>query len=341
MSSTSSPQILVIILNYRTAEMTLRSAAAARQAMASLRGEILIVDNDSGDGSFEALQTGIEANGWADAPVPVSVIQSGHNGGFGAGNNVGFRAGLADGTRPDYYYILNSDAFPEPSAIQELLEYMEQTPGVGLAGSQILGEDGMELQSAFRFPSLYSEIEGGLKFGPVSRRLAEHIVAMPIPEETCEVDWAMGASLLIRAKVLDKIGGFDECFFLYFDETDLCLRAKRQGFTTGFVKESIVTHIGSVSTGMKAWKRVPDYWYESRRYYFGKNHGWLYAFAATLLHLLAGGLHWFRCVVTGKDRGEPRWYLLRMMKCELRALLRVPFVWFRHRARTESIPCGE
>lgn len=340
MSREISPRIQVIILNYQTAEMTLRSAAAALKAMDRLNGEILIVDNDSQDGSFEKIKAEIAANGWTDGTVPVSIVQSGRNGGFGAGNNVGFRAGLSDGTKPDYYYVLNSDAFPDASAIHALLEYMEQTPGVGLAGSQIIGEDGVAHQSAFRFPSLLSEIEGGLKFGLVSRLLSKHIVALPIPEETCEVDWAAGASLLIRADMLSKIGCFDERFFLYFEETDLCLRAKRAGFATGFVRESSVMHIGSVSTGMKNWKRVPDYWYDSRRHYFRKNHGRAYAAAATMLHLVTGGLHWFRCVLTGKERGEPRWFLTGMIKCELRAIART-FTRARRHSRPEQVPCGE
>ena len=73
-----------------------------------------------------------------------------------------------------------------------------------------------------------------------------------------------------------------------------------------FLAESVVTHLGSVSTGMKEWKRVPDYWFDSRWHYFTKNHGRLYAVLATLLRLIGGGLHWLRCNVTGKTHsGAP------------------------------------
>jgi len=116
------PRVLTIVLNWRTPDMSLKAADAARHAMQGIAGEIVLVDNDSGDGSFEAMQAGV-----ADWDR-VRVVQSGHNGGFGAGNNAGMRAGLSDGTRPDYVYILNSDAFPAPDAIAALLAHLEAIP---------------------------------------------------------------------------------------------------------------------------------------------------------------------------------------------------------------------
>jgi GT2 family glycosyltransferase len=105
---------------------------------------------------------------------------------------------------------------------------------------------------------------------------------------------------MMRQDVLDEIGLFDEAFFLYFEETDLCRRVARMGHDVMFLADSMVTHLGSVSTGMKEWKRVPDYWFASRWHYLTKNHGRAYAACATILHLIGGGLHWLRCKVTGK-----------------------------------------
>ena len=93
------------------------------------------------------------------------------NGGFGAGNNAGIRAGLADGARPDYVYILNSDAFPDPGAIRALLDHLQTHPDTGLAGSYIHGPDGAPHLTTFRFPSIASEFEGAARLGPVSRWL--------------------------------------------------------------------------------------------------------------------------------------------------------------------------
>ncbi|WP_457773878.1 glycosyltransferase family 2 protein [Phycobium rhodophyticola] len=276
-------RVLTIILNYRTPEMTLAAVEAALREMADIEGEVLVVDNDSADGSFEALQAGVAERGW-----PVRVLQSGRNGGFGAGNNFGMRAGLSDGSRPDYFYILNSDAFPDAGAIGALLRHLEATPEAGFAGSYIHGPERDAHVTAFRFPSIKSEFEGAARFGPVTRMLSDHVVPLPVPQATQAVEWLAGASLMMRAEVLEDIGLFDEAFFLYYEETDLCRRAMLAGWETHYVRESEVTHIGSVSTGMKDWARVPDYWFNSRWYYFCKNHGRGYAVAATLAHVAGG-----------------------------------------------------
>lgn len=281
------PTVLTIILNWRTAEMTLHAVEAAHREMAGIAGEIVVVDNDSGDGSFEQISAGIRDAGFAR----VRVLQAGRNGGYGAGNNVGFRAGLSDGRRPDYFYVLNSDAFPDKGAVAALVAYLEANPSVGLAGSYIHGPDGDPHGTAFRFPSILGEFEGSARLGPVSRLLASHVVAMPLPEETRPVDWLAGASVMIRQSVLDRIGLFDEAYFLYFEETDLCLRARRAGWPTVYVRESEVTHIGSVSTGMGRWTRTPGYWFDSRQRYFTVNHGRAYAAAATAA-CVAGHLVW-------------------------------------------------
>lgn len=310
--------VLTVILNWRTPEMTLRSCAAALQAMAGISGAITIVDNDSGDGSFERLQAEVAARGWGHGAVPVRVLQSGRNGGFGAGNNHGIRAGLPGGARPDYVYILNSDAFPAPGAIWALLDHLERHPATGFAGSFIAGEDGAPHRTAFRFPSILGELEGAARFGPISRLLRNHIVAQPLPERTGRVDWLAGASVMMRQDVLDRIGLFDETFFLYYEETDLCLRAARAGWPTDYVVESRVMHIGSVSTGMKTWARIPQFWLDSRRHFFTKNHGHIYAAAATLAHL-GGGLLWrVRVLVQRKDRGDPPHFLRDLIVHSLR-----------------------
>jgi len=307
-ASPPDPQVLTVILNWRTPAMTLRAAEAALCAMDGMRGALTIVDNDSGDGSFEAISAAIADRGWDKSATPVRVLQSGRNGGFGAGNNFGIRAGLPGGARPDYVYILNSDAFPDPGAIRALLDHLESHPKTGFAGSFIRGEDGAPHRSAFRFPSIAGELEGTARFGPLSRLFRSHIVAQPIPKATVPVDWLAGASLMMRQSVLDQIGPFDEGFFLYFEETDLCRRANLAGWPSVFVRESGVVHIGSASTGMKSWARMPGYWFDSRHRYFTRNHGRIYAFGALVAHV-SGSLLWrARLLVQRKDRGDPPHY---------------------------------
>ncbi|TDT73125.1 GT2 family glycosyltransferase [Litoreibacter halocynthiae] len=305
-----APTVLTIILNYKTADMTLRSAQAARIAMQGLPGEITIVDNDSQDGSFEKIRDHVEAEQWEG----IRVLKSGHNGGYGAGNNVGIRAGMSDGTAPDFIYILNSDAFPEPEAITELYNFLQTHPKTGFVGSYIFGEDGDRHTTTFRFPSILSELESAIRFGPITKLLKSYRVPREDIVGTASVDWLAGASMMMRRSVLDEIGLFDETFFLYFEEADLCARARSSNYSIHYVYESRVMHLGSVSTGMKTWDRVPDYWFESRFHYFQKNYGLTYAGFATLVHLSAGSLHWLRCRLTGKTRDVSPNFLRSMAK---------------------------
>jgi N-acetylglucosaminyl-diphospho-decaprenol L-rhamnosyltransferase len=317
--------LLTVILNWRTADMTLQSAEAALREMHGIPGALTIVDNDSGDGSFEKLTAEVLARGWNIGETPVRVIQSGHNGGFGAGNNVGIRAGLPPGfpggVRPDYVYILNSDAFPDPGAIRALYDHLNANPVTGFAGSFIHGDDGAAHRTAFRFPSIASEFESSVRFGPISKLLAKYIVARPIPESTTRVDWLAGASVMMRQDVLDEIGLFDETFFLYFEETELCYRAARAGHPIDYVRESSVTHIGSVSTGMKTWKRMPGYWFDSRLYYFTKTQGRGYAALATI-SLIFGSMLWrLRLLIQRKDKGDPPRFLRDVTAHALRSFM--------------------
>lgn len=311
------PRILTIVLNYKTAQMTLKAAKAARVALQGLPGEIVIVDNDSQDGSFDIMTRHVADAGWDDTRV----IQSGHNAGYGAGNNVGIRAAMSDGSRPDYYYVLNSDAFPEQGAIKVLYSHLNNTPTTAFAGSFIQGEDGVQHTTTFRFPTIWSEFEGAIKFGPVSKLLKSYRVPRDLVE-TAPVDWLAGASVMMRRDVLDDIGLFDEAFFLYFEETDLCRRAQKAGHRVMFLADSVVMHLGSVSTGMKDWQRVPDYWFDSRWRYFIKNHGRAYAACATIMHLTGGGLHWMRCKLTGKTHDGASHFLRTLARHDAAAMVR-------------------
>lgn len=313
------PRLLVIVLNYRTPDMTLDAARAGVVAMQGLDAEMVIVDNASGDGSAERLAGALADQDWAQG-APIRLILSDTNGGFGAGNNIGIHAGLSDGSRPDYVFLLNSDAQPAPDALHKLVAHLETHPEAGIAGSYIHGPEGDAHVSAFRFPTILGEFEGTVRFGPVSRLLRRWSVSMGVPAQTCKVDWLAGASMMIRQDVIDRIGAFDETFFLYFEETDLCLRAARAGFETHYVRDSHVSHIGSASTGMKTWARVPDYWFDSRWHYFAKNHGRVYAATATITRVVAQGLWNLRRLLQKKPRIEPPQFLRTLVLHDVKAL---------------------
>jgi GT2 family glycosyltransferase len=311
---TPNMKLLVVILNYKTAKMTLEATEAALEALACIHEnwELIIVDNDSQDGSFKKIikyvqekQLPVTRNSWDN----VKVVESGHNGGFGAGNNFAIRPALTSNNPPEYIYLLNSDAFPSKPAIKLLADYLNQHPDTGIVGSYIHGTDGTPHTTAFRFPTIFSEFEGSIKLGIITKLLNKYVVPMGIPATNCEVDWLAGASMMIRRQVLLDIGLFDEKFFLYFEETDLCKRASNKHWKTVYVKESKVAHIGSVSTGMKQWQRIPQYWLDSRSHYFQKNHSRLYCIVATLIRLIGGALWQIRRRIQNKQDSEPQFFL--------------------------------
>ncbi|WP_134680272.1 glycosyltransferase family 2 protein [Paracoccus ravus] len=313
----SNPLVQVVVLNWRTAELTLAAAEAALREIEGLAGGVTIVDNDSGDGSFEHVLTEARRRGWL-AQHRLAVVQSGWNGGFGAGNNHGIRQGLPDGQRPDLVYLLNSDAIPQPGAIRALVDRLARHPEAGIACSRLRGPDGAPHQTAFRFPSPAGEFEAASRTGPITRLLRDKVIALPQPGTSCRVDWSAGASMMIRRDLLDRIGMFDEGFFLYFEETDLCRRAAAVGAETHYVVESEVEHIGSASTGMKTWRRVPDYWYDSRRRYFEKHHGRAGALWATLASLSGEGLWALRCLIQRRASEVPPGHARQLARHALR-----------------------
>lgn len=311
----AEPRILTIILNYRTPDLTLKAAEAAVREMRVMGGEVLIVDNASKDGSVDALREAIAGRGWDDV---LRLVESPVNGGFGAGNNFGIRMGLSDGSAPDFYYLLNSDAWPDPGTIQVLLDLLKRERSAGMAGSHIRGEDGEPHCTVFRFPSIAGEFEGAVRLGLVTRLFHDSVVPMTIPKKATPVDWTAGASLLIRREMLEQIGLFDETFFLYYEETELCHRAAQAGWLTWYVPESRVVHVGSASTGLKTWARTPGYWFESRAYYFTKVHGRAYAALATLARVSGAVLWRIRRLVSHRPLGDPPGFLRDLLLHSLR-----------------------
>lgn len=267
--------LATVIVNFRTADLTLRAVEALLPEIDGIDGEVYVVDNDSGDGSFERLSEEVESRQWSGR---VSVVRSERNGGFGYGVNLGVRRTLQSPRPPRYIYVLNSDAFPNPNAVRELIAVLEQRPEIGIVGSDVRAMVGENRVGAFRFPTLFSEFEGTIKLGPVSRLLQRWIVSAPAPTESREVDWVSGTSFMVRREVFETVGLFDDGFFLYFEEIDFCKRTRDRGFKNVFVPRSSVRHIGAVSTQMENNDRpMPEYWFASRRRYFTKHHGSAYA----------------------------------------------------------------
>lgn len=285
-------KVAAVIINYRTPEMTADAVDALLVELAVFdsgdsggsASHLFVVDNDSQDGSIEALEQASIRRGWGDR---ATVIAAPRNGGYGYGINVAIaRARERTSEPPEYFYVLNSDAKASPGALAKMVAYMELNSDVGLVGSEIRAMDGTTQGAAFRFPSFYSEFESNAEVGVISSVLRKHVVSIPTPEESCTVDWLPGTSMLIRWATIESVGLFDEGFFLYFEEVDYCRRVSARGWRCCFVADAPIMHVGAASTGLlDNTRRMPRYWFESRHRYFLKHHGLRYAIASDVAWL--------------------------------------------------------
>lgn len=296
--------VAIVIVTYKTARLTIEAlrSVAAERSLGSLGIRTIVVDNASGDAPdvIEAIQR----EGWGDW---VEVIVAPRNGGFSYGNNLGIETAYAH-RRPDYVYLMNPDAVVRPHAIEILVEFLESHPEVGIAGSSFEDLDGSDWPISFRFPGLLSELSSGVQLGVLSRILRRFETARIMTKVAQPTDWICGASMMIRPTVFDAIGGFDENYFLYFEETDFCYRARRAGLPTWYVPESRVMHIRGESTQVTdridTPKRLPGYWFDSRRRYFRVTFGLPRAMAIDVVAIVANSLGWLKRRLLGRTRGS-------------------------------------
>lgn len=309
------PRVLVVIVNYKTAALTLKCLESlSREVSSNPWIHVVIVDNDSGDG--EIIEQGIKASNWGDW---VTLKVAARNGGFSYGNNQGIAPALASDDPPDYFLLLNSDTEIRRCAVSLLVEFMDGNPNVGIAGSSFENPDGSEWPIAFRFPSIASQFEQGIRLGIVSSLLRRKTVAITMSGSKPEpVDWVAGASMMIRRQVFETTGLMDEGYFLYFEEMDFCLQAKRHGWPCWYVPQSRVMHIAGQSTGVSAAdrlsRRVPIYWFRSRTRYFVKNYGTTYAAFADIAFIFGLTLWNFRRILTSRKPVDPPYFFADFLK---------------------------
>lgn len=308
-------KLLVVIVNYRTAGHVvtcLRSLESARAEVDDLR--VTVLDNASGDDSVPVLSAAIQEHGWASW---VSLRPLARNGGFAYGNNRAVGPALADPEPPDYLMLLNPDTEVRPGAISALLQFARDR-NAPLSGPRLEDPDGTVQVSAFRFPSVLSELNNGARLGVLSKLLKRWDVTPPPPAEPATTDWLSGACMLIRRDVFERIGGLDESYFLYFEEVDFCRRAQQHGYSCWYVPQSrVVHHVGiatEIGDARKHRRRRPDYWFESRRRYYTKNHSFGYAAAADLAFLVGFASWRVRRVVQRKPDSDPPHFMLDFVR---------------------------
>lgn len=204
----------VVIVNYRTFDLTMQCVASLLAHQIARPQDIVVVDNDSPDGSGQRLSQSL--------PEGVVTILSKVNGGFGAGVNIGVAAlntDLALVLNPDTYFLRNNMAV--------ISRLFEQRPRLGVVGLKLINPDGSLQYSARRFYSLPDILARRTALGRLSpmRRLARsHLLKRQWREGPFEADWVMGTGFVVRRAAFEQVGRMDEGYFLYFEEVDLCAR---------------------------------------------------------------------------------------------------------------------
>lgn len=267
----------VSIINYRTAAMTIRCAGSVLADLGDVPARIVIVDNASGDGSGDEIARWIAA---LPEPGAVRLVRSPVNSGFSGGHNLGM-----EGAAP-LHLVLNSDALLRPGFVPAILAAAAADSGAGLVAPRIEHEDGSQQVNCFRIPSPFSELIRGARTGPVTRLLRAWDVPLDMPPGPGEIGWASFACILLRRQMADAIGPMDEGYFLYFEDTEYCLRAGRAGWRIAHAPQARVVHLRGGSAPVKALatagRRLPSYYYASRARLLAQAHGRAGLWAANL-----------------------------------------------------------
>lgn len=214
MTDPVAPEISVVVVSYNTADL-IEACLRSVQASRGVTLQLFVVDNASTDGSAAVVR---------DRLPSVRLVENRENRGFGAANNQ-----VLPECAGRYIVLLNPDAETTPDALRAMIGYMDEHPRVGLAGPTVRNTDGTRQTSVAR------EYPG-------QRRTAGELSGLP-----GEIACVMGACQIVRSGLMRALGGFDEQFFLYGEDQDLCLRIRRMGYEIGHVGEALVLHHGGKS----------------------------------------------------------------------------------------------
>lgn len=275
-------RLAISIINYRTADLTLNCVKSVLADIGTIDAQIIVVDNASGDGSDDAIESWISEQ---PEDIPVKLVRSDVNTGFSGGHNIGIKTEQAE-----YFLVLNSDAVLRPGFLKTILVTADAHPEIGLIAPQIETDDGDIQVNCFRFHSPLSELVRGARSSPVTRMFPKSVVALQPPANQAEIEWASFACILLRDTMVQELGPMDEGYFLYFEDAEYCLRARRAGWRILQETKAVAVHYrggsGPVKTLEKARKRLPPYFYASRTRFLRQAHGAFGPLAGNALWIL-------------------------------------------------------
>ena len=267
----------IVIVNWNTGDLLRDCLTSVYASEGDFTFEVVVVDNCSQDSSCSMVR---------DEFAQVHLIASEINGGYAYANNLGLRRLLAR-----YYLLLNTDTILPPRALQEMLEFMNTHPEVGIAGPKLVMSDGsLDLACRRSFPTVENscyKLFGLSRLFPSSRRFGAYNLTYLDPDETSEVDSVVGAFMMVRGEVVEEVGGLDEEFFMYAEDLDWALRAKQAGWKVYYYPEVTVLHYKRQSSDQNRSRARYEFW--RAMYIFYRKH---YAEETPLLvhYLVLGGL---------------------------------------------------
>ena len=236
-------KVAVVILNFKVKEETLKCIASVKRSTFKDL-EIIVVDNHSSDGLASAISS----------DKKVVFIQNSDNLGYTGGNNVGIKKALED--EADFIFILNPDTTVEPKAVKNLVAELS-TEGVGIVGPKILFSDRKTIWYAGGHLDLANVLGGHRGVDEKDSGQYDQI------EETENVT---GGAMMVKREVFEKIGLFDDRYFLYYEDSDFCFRARKAGFRLMYVPTAVVYHDNARSTGLGS--PLQDYFITRNRMLF-------------------------------------------------------------------------
>ena len=236
-SATSRPEISVAIVNWNTRDLLLAALQSIYNDTASATFEVIVVDNNSADGSARAV---------AERFPRVILFANTINAGYAAGNNQAIKLANAP-----YILLLNPDVIVPNGTFAQVISFMASHPEAGALGIRQVYPDGSIQSSVRGFPTPLAvmwELLGLARLFPRSRLFGAYRMTWFPYDSVAEVDQPMGTFLLIRREVIESIGLLDEQFPIFFNEVDWCLRCKRAGWKIYFDPGAEIVHYGGSST---------------------------------------------------------------------------------------------
>jgi N-acetylglucosaminyl-diphospho-decaprenol L-rhamnosyltransferase len=309
-------KLSVIIVSYNTSRLLQDCLESLVNNACSHDLEIFVVDNASADDSVAMVREHFPQ---------VKLIANQKNMGFAAANNQVYKEFTGR-----YLILLNPDARVQPGAIDCAVEFMEGHPEVGICGGRLLNANGQLEPSARRFPNslfkfliisgLSDKFSASKFFSQADYKYFDHRSAI-------EVEWVPGTFSLIRRDMLEEIGLFDERFYLYYEETDLCLRARRAGWKVYFFPGAEVIHIGGASSKTRkdmqldlGGAQLLKFRMRSELLYFRKNFGYGAMMANAGVELGFHVLRYLANLRPGSGKSNKRQYSLAIMRHGVQAL---------------------